>query len=270
MARYTQLTEGERNQIYVLRKHGYTLKSIARAIGRSAGTVSRELRRNEGERGYRPAQAQRMARERRRRACSHPKMTPEVVSYVEERLRQEWSPEQISGRMKMETGARVSHERIYQHVRADRKAGGSLHLHLRHGQRRRKRRCHPNPNGGGRGQIRNRRDISERPASVRFRTEIGHWEIDTIIGKGHRGAAVTIVDRASRYTLVRSVKRRTADEVTWATISLLTPFALSVRSITADNGKEFAWHELIAGLLEADFYFATPYRSWERGCPCHR
>ncbi len=90
-------------------------------------------------------------------------------------------------------------------------------------------------------------------------------EIDTIIGKGHRGAAVTIVDRVSRYTLVRSVKRRTADEVTWATIGLHSPFGPLVKSITGDNGNEFAWHELIAKALGADFYFATPYRSWERG-----
>lgn len=265
MSRYTQLTEGERNQIYALNKRGFKQAEIAKDIGKSPATISRELRRNRGKRGYRPKQAHQMAQRRRRLAASHPKMHHEVIAHIESKLALQWSPEQISNTMEIETGVRVSHERIYQHVYEDRLASGKLHTHLRHGRKKRRKRCNPIDRTGSRGRIKNRRDIEERPTLVDTRLTTGHWEIDTIIGKGQKGAAVTIVERKSRFTLIAGVKNRTAEQVAEATIRLLSPFPDLLLSITADNGKEFADHEQIAKTLGIDFYFAKPYHSWERG-----
>lgn len=267
MSEYTQLTEGERNQIYALNKRGFKQSEIALDIERSASTISRELRRNRGKRGYRPKQANQMAQQRRKKASSHPKMVESVIAHIREKLALQWSPQQISRTMEAEIGIRVSHERIYQYVYRDRLAKGTLHLHLRHGRKKRRKRCNPSDRTGRRGRIKNRRDIDERSALVETRLITGHWEIDTIIGKGHKGAVVTIVERRSRYTLLASVENRSAELVAEATIRLLRPFADLdlVLSITADNGKEFANHEEISAALGIDFYFAKPYHSWERG-----
>jgi IS30 family transposase len=264
MSGYTQLTEGERNQIYALNKQGLNQRQIAESLQRHPSTIGREMARNRGQKGYRPKQAHHLARERRANAASHPKMTEEVIAHVEEKLRLEWSPETISATMQAPTGIRISHERIYQHVYEDRRNGGDLHTHLRHGRTKRRKRCNPS-NRSGRGHIKNRRDIDERPSIVDTRLTTGHWEIDTIIGQGQQGAAVTIVERKTRFTLLAAVPDRSASSVSAATIRLLEPYRSRVESITADNGKEFAGHETIAEKLGADFYFAKPYHSWERG-----
>jgi len=261
---FTQLTEGERNQIYVLHKQGTKPVVIARLLGRNRSTICRELRRNCGGRGYRPAQAHCLARARRSRASRRIKMSPPVVDHIEARLRLDWSPEQISQTMRGDVGVRMSHERIYQHVYQDRLMGGDLHTHLRRAHKKRRRRCHP-ANHRGRGRILNRRDISERSPLVETRLTVGHWEADTIIGAGHKGAAVTLVERATRFTLIAPVKSTGSEEVALAIITMLHAYRDIVFSITADNGKEFARHEEIAQALEADFFFARPYHSWERG-----
>ena len=265
--KYHQLTEGERNQIYVLRKDGYIPSEIAAKLGRAPSTISRELKRNHGKRGYRPIQAQNLSDERRSVASSRPKMTGEIIGYIEEKLRLDWSPETISSVMKTDPAIEgsISHERIYEHVYEDRLNGGDLHTHLRHGRKKRRKRCNPSPDRAGRGHIKNRRDIDERPKAVETREEPGHWEIDTIVGKGHQGNAVTIVERTTRFTLIEILDDRKAETVTEATVRLLEPYKDVCLSITADNGKEFAGHEKISAQLEIDFYFAKPYHSWERG-----
>lgn len=265
MKEYTQLTEGERNQIYALNKQGLTQSEIAQAMSRDKSTICRELNRNRGGRGYRPIQAHRLAGERRAKASSRTKMTESVTAHIEARLRLQWSPEQISETMFEEVSVKLSHERIYQHIYADRKQGGTLHTNLRQGRPRRRKRCNPSPDRNRRGQIPNRRDISQRGELTESRLIFGDWEIDTIIGRHHQGAVVTLVERKSRYTLLAGVERRTAANVETETIRLLKPFGKSNLTITADNGKEFANHESIAEALGIDFYFARPYHSWERG-----
>ena len=116
-----------------------------------------------------------------------------------------------------------------------------------------------------RGQIPNRLFIEDRPAIVDERKRIGDWEADTIIGKNHRQAIVSIVERKTGLTLIKKVERKTSKAVSQAMIDLLKPYKNKVRTITSDNGKEFAGHEEIAKKLKADFYFAHPYASWERG-----
>ncbi len=258
---YQQLTYEQRCQIYTLMKTGLSQRSIASEIGVSQSTVSRELDRNRGERGYRYRQAHEKALARRQNACQPTKMTIGMVGLIESKLRLQWSPEQISGWLKVEKGKLISHERIYLHVWQDKRLGGDLYTHLRRQGKKYDKRRHGKST---RGQIANRRCIEERPGIVEQRARLGDWEIDTVIGKGHQGALVTIVERTTQKLLCANVSRKTSEEVTKATIKLLKPYKDFVHTITADNGKEFSGHEKIAKALEADVYFAHPYSSWER------
>ena len=259
---YSQLTYEQRCQIYALIGRGFSQREIAQDIDVSQSTISRELSRNSGERGYRFKQAQRKCDERRKEATKPTKMTPSMIEVVESKIRLDWSPEQVSGWLLEECDQLLSHETIYQHIWADKQAGGDLYTHLRRqGKKYGKRR----DGKATRGQIPNRVDIDERPAAVDKRSRVGDWEIDTVIGKGHSGALVTVVERVTNFTVSAQVDSKSAAEVTEATITLLEPFKDVVLTITADNGKEFSYHEQISEALDADIYFAHPYSSWERG-----
>ena len=262
MRTYKQLTYEQRCQIAVLNGTDMTQQEIADAVGTCQSTISRELRRNRSLRGYRHKRAQQLADERRDSAAKAIKMTESMIEMVEEKLCENWSPEQVSGWLLKERGEHLSHERIYQHIWADKASGGELHTHLRRQGKKYQKRC----NGKrSRGQIRNRIGIEERPGIVDAKSRIGDWEIDTVIGKGHSGALVTIVERATQFTLVANVPNKSAEAVTEATIELLKPYASALHTITADNGKEFAYHEQLTKELKAAVYFARPYHSWERG-----
>jgi IS30 family transposase len=189
-------------------------------------------------------------------------MTPALIILTEARILMDWSPEQISGQLEDELGIMISHERIYQHIWTDKRHDGTLYTHLRQSNKKRKKQYGSKDK---RGQIRNRISIDERPAIVAEKTRIGDWEIDTVIGQNHQGALVTIVDRVSKFTLIKKVNSKHAEVVTAATISLLQPYLDKTLTITADNGKEFAGHETIKEQLNANVYFAHPYHSWERG-----
>jgi IS30 family transposase len=210
-------------------------------------TISRELGRNTGLRGYRPKQAQQKELQRRFNACKAVKMTPETVDYIERKLAEDHSPEQIAERMKLDPGwhgPSVSHERIYQHIWQDKAGGGLLYKHLRIGgtKQRRKRRNSRDM----RGMIKNRVGIEERPPIVERRIRIGDWEGDTVVGKNHQGALVTLVDRKSKLTLIGKVDRYTAQAVEKTIISLMELLPRRSYTLTVDNGKEFASHESVA------------------------
>jgi IS30 family transposase len=258
---YQQLTYELRCQIYGYKKIGMSQRAIAELVEVNQSTISRELSRNRGERGYRVKQAQRKCTERRAAACKPTKMTPAMVSLIESKLRVEWSPEQISGWLKTEHGKFISHESIYLHIWDDNQSGGDLYQHLRRQGKKYDKRRHGKST---RGHIKNRVGIEDRPAIVESRERLGDWEIDTVIGKNHQGALVTIVERCTQRLLCAHVPNKTADAVTKATIALLRPYKDFVHTITADNGKEFSGHEKIAKSLEAEVYFAHPYSSWER------
>ena len=258
--RYKQLTQEERYQIYALLKAGLNKKDIAMQLNRHKSTISREIARNTGQRGYRPKQAQRLTDERRQEKCTT-QIESTTWSLVTQLLKEDWSPEQISLWLKSENFPTVSHEWIYQYILQDKQQGGTLYKHLRCQKQRRKRYGSYNR----RGQLINRVSIDERPVVVDERSRIGDWELDTIIGKNHKQAIVSLTERKSRYTLIQKVTRKTADLVSDAIVTLLQPFSDWVLTMTADNGKEFAHHETIAEQLAADFYFAHPYASWERG-----
>jgi len=262
MKTYSQLTYEQRCQISILIKIGTSQQVIADMVGVSQPTISRELKRNTGQRGYREKQAQTKSNTRRQKAEKSIKMTPDMVFLIESKLKAKWSPEQISGWIFEEKGQRISYETIYLHIWADKKSGGALFKQLR----RKGKAYQPRGNKhAGRGCIKNRVSIDERPKVVDEKTRIGDWEIDLVIGKGHSGALVTIVERKTKFTVSMRINDKTAETVTAATIALLTPFKDSVLTITADNGKEFAYHERIAKALGAKVYFADPYSSWQRG-----
>ena len=244
---YLHLTCEQRCQIFALLKSGHTQAHIARQIGVDPSTISRELARNSGASGYRFGQAHEAASGRRHAASSTPrKMTPEVVAVVEEKLTQEqWSPEQISGRLAQEGVATISHESIYRHVWNDKKDGGNLYLHLRHSGKKYNKRKGRN---SGRGLIPNRVDIDRRPAIVATKSRIGDWEADTIIGARHQGAILSHVERKSKYTKLVSLPDKTADAVVQASARMLGPLAHRIETITYDNGNEFAAHVEIAAL----------------------
>jgi len=258
MRNYKHLSPAQRYQIAILNKAGKNQKEMAELLGVSRSTLCRELKRNRGKKGYFPKQAQIKADRRRTQAAKALKMTAEVIVEIEEKIRLDWSPEQISGRLEIT----ISHERIYQHIWADKSNGGTLYQHLRQSNKKRKKRYGSKDK---RGQIRNRISIDERPEIVAQKTRIGDWEIDTVIGKNHQGGLVTIVDRFSKFTLIKKVDSKQAEVVTEATILLLQPYLDKTLTITADNGKEFAGHEKMKERLNADVYFAHPYSSWERG-----
>jgi IS30 family transposase len=259
---YKQLTQGKRYQIFALLKIGQKQTQIALAVGVCKSTISRELRRNRGQRGYRPQQAHQKALNRRKR--NKLRIGPASWVLIEEKLRLDWSPEQISGWLKKHMDVRISHEWIYPYVYADKRVGGDLHKPLRCQKKRRKRYGSRYGSYDRRGKIPNRKSIEVRPEIVEKRTRLGDWEKDTIIGKGHRGAVVTLTDRKSRLTLLGQVDQKKAGKVAATVIALLQNIP-HCKTLTADNGTEFAGHERIANSLGCDIYFAHPYSSWERG-----
>ena len=258
---YTRLTEEERYQIYegVTEKRSH--REIAVLISKHHSTVSREVERHTGLRGYRPKQAQEKAQQTHQNRPRFRKLTEDVQLLIAENLKLEWSPEQIQGRLTSEGLPMVCATTIYSYIQQDKATGGQLYKHLRH------RKSYKRRTGSleTRGQIIGRISIEERPSIVDEKIRIGDWEADTVIGKGHKGVLVTLADRVSKKTLIAQVPSKHADVVTQAIITLLQSEKDHLHTITFDNGKEFAYHAQIKQALGADNYFAHPYHSWERG-----
>jgi IS30 family transposase len=263
MRKYKQLTQEQRYHIYALHKIGQTQEVIASEIGAHKSTISRELSRNQSLRGYRPQQAHELAMVRSHGSTKAIKMTKPLQHLIEEKLSlYQWSPEQISGWLSLQGKVSISHERIYLHVLEDKQQGDTLYQHLRQSHKKQKKRYGKTDT---RGVIPNRRFIDDRPKSVDTKKRYGDWEADTIIGKNHKGAIVTLVERKSQFVLMKRLASKTADLTSNAVEHLLKPIKHLCHTITQDNGKEFAAHERIASSLDASLYFAHPYRSWERG-----
>jgi IS30 family transposase len=248
MGVYKQLTQEARYQIYALKKIGHTSTAIALMIGCHKSTISRELSRNRGGKGYRAKQAHRFACERKT-AKKHCRISQHHWNLIDLLLLQDWSPEQISHRLTCEQGISISHEWIYQHVYADKHTGGSLYQHLRCQKKRRKR----YGSYDRRGLLPDRTFIDQRSGIVNSRGCIGDWEGDTIIGKGHQGG-VTLTERKSGFLVMRKVARKTAHKVRQAIIKGLEQYKDHVHTITSDNGKEFAEHQKIANGLVRQYF----------------
>ena len=264
MRTYRRITDEDRCQSHALRKAGITQAEIGKALGVSQGTVSRELSRNTGQRGYRFQQAQRTAQSRHAQGRHKPrKLTLRVRRAIARKLRAErWSPEQISFWWRDAGGVSLSHEWIYRMIGDDKRAGGDLWRFLRRRGKKYNRRGAPH---AGRGVIPHRVDIAERPAIVHSKARLGDWEGDTIVGAQHNGALLTHVERKSLFTTISKLVRPTAKAAHRATVHRLIPLRDYVHTITYDNGKEFAGHRKTAHRLHAQVFFATPYHAWERG-----
>jgi IS30 family transposase len=221
------------------------------------------LRRNTGLKGYRPKQADWKSVHRKKTARKHIKLTKELRSDIIEKLQMEWSPEQISNHAKNNNLPCISHEWIYQMIDQDKANGGILNKSLR--QSGRKRRKKYGKSGNKRGQIPNRRPISERPAYVNKRSTIGHWEGDTVIGKNHKGVIITLTERKSGFEIIEKVNTKNARVVADSIIKIMSNLSGIVKTITFDNGLEFAEHKRISQELNCRIYFADPYSSYQRG-----
>ncbi|TSI21160.1 IS30 family transposase [Acinetobacter sp. RF15B] len=247
---YTHLTQEERYQISTLLREGFSKRYIAWRLNRSPSTISREIARNRARNGYFAKHANKLAR---RRHCPNPKRIPydtwvQVMAYLD----LQWSPEQIASHVS------VSLHSIYRFIQQDKSRGGVLFHNLRfRNQRKRKYGSIET-----RGQLTNRKSIHDRPAEIEQRSRFGDLEIDTIVGKNHQQSLVSIVDRKTGYLWLKKCSTRKAEEVCQATIRLLEPIKAHLKTITADNGKEFSLHEYAAQELDVDWYFADPYSAW--------
>lgn len=237
-------------------KAGQTQTEIAQILGRHRSTISREIGRNSGLKGYRPKQAQEMCAQRSECSRNAPRVEPQLLQIAAHFLRLDWSPVQVTSKVP------VSHETIYRFIYADKAQGGTLWHHLRCQKQRKKRYASGRDR---RGQIPNRRSIHDRPQCVETRSQVGHWEGDTIIGAQHKGAIVSVVERTSGFTVLNKVEKKTAAAVSQAIIDRLKPYQARVRTLTYDNGKEFADHGRIDEALGSTGYFADPFASWQRG-----
>lgn len=259
-----QLGISQRYEIYHLQKQGASHTAIAKSIGVHKSTISRELKRNSDSRNgaYKVVLAQKKSDKRHLNKPKSIRFTKEIEDFVTCWLKEDYSPEQIVGKSKKLNVACVSVERIYQFIWADKKQGGVLHTHLRTLGKRYQKRANTNSR---RGQIVDRVPIEQRPEVVDKKERIGDLEIDLVIGKDHKGALLTINDRATGMLKMAHLKSKSAKEVEVKTIELLEPWMPFIHTITSDNGKEFANHKAIAEALNIDFFFAKPYQSWQRG-----
>jgi IS30 family transposase len=261
---HAQITLEERYAIMALRKLRYSIRAIARELGRSPSTVSRELKRNLRPSGrYNPGVTHSYAVARRRRSRRNTHFSDDEWVLVEHLVSLDWSPEQVSGWLKLHGVLSISHETIYLRLWRDKKAGGELWRHLRQATKKRRKRYRRHDS---RGRLAGKRHITERPAEVETRQVDGHWEIDSIMGNDHgRHSALTIVERKTGYLQIGKLVRHCAADATARTIELIGRQPERFKTITADNGTEFHSYRDIEDATGVEFYFATPHHSWERG-----
>ena len=262
---YHQITAPERYTLAVLRRLGHSAAHIARALGRHRSTIGREVRRHaaRSDGGYRPPLAHWYAVGRRSRSRRNQRFSSADWALVRRGLVRQWSPEQVAGRLRRGRQLHISHETIYRHIWADKRAGGSLHTHLRGAPKKyRKRYGHYD----SRGRLAGKRSIADRPVQVAARSRIGDWEIDTMLGAGQAGPCVlSVVERKTGFLLLGQLHARTTAAVNARATQLLGAQRRPIHTITADNGTEFHGYATIEQAIAADFYFATPHHAWERG-----
>ena len=261
MGKKKHLTLGQRYKIEVYLEENMSVPKIAERLGYDRSSINREIDRNSAGGKYKAEEAHRRYLYRKAKRGAY-KLKGEVVKDIENRIKDDWSPEQIKGRMKLKGKEMVSVETIYQHIYRDAKSGGELYKHLRRSHKKRRVRS---PKASYKGVIPNRTDIEQRPAIVENKGRFGDWEGDTVIGAEHKGVLVTLVERKSKYTAVKKTADKTAAAVQAALIELQESTPLPFHTITLDNGREFSTHEQVTQQTGVAIYFAKPYRSWERG-----
>jgi IS30 family transposase len=262
---YRQITFAERYTLGLLRQGGLAPAAIARVLGRHRSTIGREVRRNETPRDgcYRPQLAEWYACGRRSRSRRNRRLSAADWAQVETLVREDWSPEQIAGRLRADQELAISHETIYRYLWADKRQGGQLYRHLRGACKQRRKRY---GRYDSRGRLAGKRPITARPAVVEARMQLGHWEGDTVLGASQAGPCVlSLVERKTGFLVLGQLHQRTTAAVNRRATSLIQAQAHPVRTITVDNGTEFHGYAAIEQATAAAFYFATPHHAWERG-----
>ena len=261
---YRQLSPEERYMLAALRRQGCNQSEIARSLGRHRSTVGRELRRNStrADGRYRACTAQGRTNGRRSRSRRNQRFSAADFALVDELLCRQWSPEQVAGYLRRTGLLSISHETIYRHVWRDKRQGGTLHTHLRGARKKRRNRY---GSYDSRGRLAGKRMISERPAEVEARDDVGHWEADTVLGAGSKDCVVTLVERKTGLLLVGKLRDRTAESLTRRVVRLIGRRRGRFETVTADNGTEFHGYAGIERRTGVTFYFARPYHSWGRG-----
>jgi len=263
MRPYAQITTEERYIIAHLKRKGSSKAEIARQVGRHRSTISREVKRNSNSRGvYRSSKASEKANGRRSRTRKKPQFSKEDYSIIEELLRKKWSPEQISNYLRIEGRMLISYETIYRHLWRDKRLGGELYKHLRHAMKRRRKRYGSHDS---RGVMAGKRPLEQRPRSAENRSRKGHYEMDTVMGRGSKHCIMTIVDRKTGYLHIRKLRRRATEEVNAELLKIIEKGSPLFKTLTADNGTEFHQFRQVEEATGVLFYFAKPYHSWERG-----
>ena len=262
------LTLPERELVAIGLAMGETPAKVAAGLGCHVGTIRRELKRNQVEGTYLPATAQALADQRRRESKEPWKLQrPELAAFVQEGLRQYWSPEEIAGRWRKEHRRRpkewVSHQCVYDWIWQQKEEGQTWQRYLRRASKKRRKRSEGPET---RGRIAGRVGIEERPATVEKRHRLGDWESDSVQGSGSTAGLASHVERKSRYAVLSKLSDGKAATFNASTIRAFRRHGdLPRRTLTADNGKEFAGHVDLAAALGLDVYFARPYHAWERG-----
>ncbi len=262
---YRQITFAERYTLRLLRQRGLNAAAIARVLGRHRSTIGRELQRNRAHSDgtYRPQLADWYARGRRSQSRRNQQFTPATWARIQALLRQDWSPEQIAGRLRLDQELAISHETIYRYIWVDKRAGGTLYQHLRGARKQRRKRY---GRYDSRGRLAGKRPISTRPAAVETRRELGHWEADTVLGASQAGPCVlSLVERKTGYLVLGQLRQRISAAVNTRAQQLIAAQPNPVRTITVDNGTEFHEYARLERATATRFYFATPHHAWERG-----
>ena len=264
---YVQLTYEDRVMFSTLKQQGLSIRNIAALMGRHFSTLYRELNRNSChviDGSYRPSKAQRRTRSRRSRSRRNRQYKETDFLLIRKLLRMKWSPEQIVGHLRRFRLMRrpICHETIYQYVWRNKANGGNLWTHLRHSLKLRRKRYNAYDS---RGRLANKRHISERPNSVETRRYRGHWEIDTVFGKGSNACIVTLLERKTGFQLIGKLTDKSTQSLNKKVIQLIRRHSPFFKTITADNGTEFHQYAAIEKACNVKFYFANPYHSWERG-----
>ena len=262
---YHQITFAERYSLGLLRQQGRSPAAIAQVLGRHRSTVWREVRRNgaHSDGTYRPQLADWYARGRRSRSRRNRRFTAAAWARIEALLREDWSPEQVAGWLRRQGELAISHETIYRYIWADKRAGGGLYRHLRGAPKRFRKRYR---SYDSRGRLAGKRPMTARPLAAETRTEVGHWEGDTMLGAGQAGPCVlSLVERKTGYLVLGQLPRRTSAAVTRRGRALIRAQPHPVHTITVDNGTEFHEYAALERATGTRFYFATPHHAWERG-----
>lgn len=258
---YQQITLEQRYLIGKFRRENRSIREIAYLLERAPSTISRELRRNRRKSGFWTAEdAQGKTNSRRSKSRRKEHFTVEAWAFTFDKIAQEWAPEQVSLWLKKNGEIAMSTKTIYRYIRKDRQDGGTLYTHLRQARKKR-RKGYRTPDS--RGRLSGKRPLVERPREANRRLEYGHYEVDLVLGKVSKHCALTLVDRKTRFTLVRKLNNKTVEEVNCVLIPLISKYG--IKTLTADNGCEFHGFKEVEAQTGVRFYFARPHHSWERG-----